>query len=144
MTTWDMRNDVPRIRTAYMQVPLHTENTGRYMLCSYPSALDHSIINIPEGVHRKTYSGVFLLNRKASVPPHSQGFDTFFTFRLSSPSLRCNSMDGVHTHCRSRGADGLAFVIQGDGSTALGKAGLVRRTPRKGTEQPWYVEARLL
>ncbi|CAM9677875.1 unnamed protein product, partial [Laminaria digitata] len=53
-----------------------------------------------------------------------EGFDTTFTFRLSSPSLRCNSMDGVHTHCRSRGADGVAFVVQGESSTALGKGGL--------------------
>ena len=36
-------------------------------------------------------------------------------------------MDGVHTHCRSRGADGVAFVVQGEGSTALGKSGLVRQ-----------------
>ncbi|CAM9433410.1 unnamed protein product, partial [Hapterophycus canaliculatus] len=53
-----------------------------------------------------------------------EGFDTTFTFRLSSPSLRCNTMDGVYTHCRSRGADGLAFVIQGEGPTALGQGGM--------------------
>lgn len=57
-----------------------------------------------------------------------QGFDTTFTFRLSSPSLRCNMMDGVHTFCRSRGADGLAFVVQGEGSTALGSGGKVKPT----------------
>ncbi|CAM9141429.1 unnamed protein product [Choristocarpus tenellus] len=53
-----------------------------------------------------------------------EGFDTTFTFRLSSPSLRCNIMDGVHTTCRSRGADGLAFVIQGEGPLALGDGGM--------------------
>lgn len=40
-------------------------------------------------------------------------------------------MDGVHTHCRSRGADGVAFVVQGDSSTALGKGGLVRQAPQQ-------------
>lgn len=34
-------------------------------------------------------------------------------------------MDGVHTHCRSRGADGLAFVLQGERPTALGRGGMV-------------------
>ncbi|CAM9683580.1 unnamed protein product, partial [Pylaiella littoralis] len=53
-----------------------------------------------------------------------EGFDTTFTFRLSSPSLRCNTMDDVYTHCRSRGADGVAFVVQGEGPTALGRSGM--------------------
>lgn len=68
----------------------------------------------------------------AFVSPR-QGFDTTFTFRLSSPSLRCNTMDGVYTHCRSRGADGVAFVVQGEGPTALGRGGMVRgREGEKG------------
>ncbi|CAM9353688.1 unnamed protein product [Discosporangium mesarthrocarpum] len=53
-----------------------------------------------------------------------EGFDTTFVFELSSPSLRCNVMDGVYTSCRSRGADGLAFVIQGEGPLALGDGGM--------------------
>jgi len=32
-------------------------------------------------------------------------------------------MDEVHTHCKSRGADGLAFVIQAFHETALGGPG---------------------
>eukprot|EP00588_Corethron_pennatum_P010231 CAMPEP_0194273704 /NCGR_PEP_ID=MMETSP0169-20130528/6988_1 /TAXON_ID=218684 /ORGANISM="Corethron pennatum, Strain L29A3" /LENGTH=173 /DNA_ID=CAMNT_0039016735 /DNA_START=154 /DNA_END=671 /DNA_ORIENTATION=+ len=32
-------------------------------------------------------------------------------------------MDGVHTHCRSRGADGLAFVIRGIGGRDIGGFG---------------------
>ncbi|KAF0694166.1 Aste57867_14926 [Aphanomyces stellatus] len=71
-----------------------------------------------------------------------EGFDTTFQFRLSNPSVHCNSMDDVYTHCRygrvslsqasaglrgvflddvttmtasharARGGDGLAFVVQ--------------------------------
>lgn len=64
------------------------------------------------------------------VYPPQQGFDTTFTFRISSPSIRCNIMDGVHTHCRSRGADGLAFVIQAEGPTSLGEGGMVSERGR--------------
>ncbi|CAN0477360.1 unnamed protein product, partial [Ectocarpus sp. 8 AP-2014] len=70
---------------------------------------------------RATSAGAAWYPREVTV---GEGFDTTFTFRLSSPSLRCNTMDGVYTHCRSRGADGLAFVIQGEGPTALGRSGM--------------------
>ena len=33
-------------------------------------------------------------------------------------------MDGVYTHCRSRGADGFAFVVHNMGSTELGNSGM--------------------
>merc|ERR1711871_326302 len=47
-----------------------------------------------------------------------EGFDTTFKFRVANPSLRCNFEDGVQTGCRSRGADGFAFVIQESGNVA--------------------------
>ena len=53
-----------------------------------------------------------------------EGFDTTFKFRLSNPSMVCGTMDDVNTHCRSRGADGFAFVIQNFDPLALGKAGM--------------------
>lgn len=52
-----------------------------------------------------------------------EGFDTTFVLRMSNPSVRCNLMDDVHTRCRSRGADGIAFVIQEDNIDALGARG---------------------
>ena len=52
-----------------------------------------------------------------------EGFDTTFTYRISNPSLRCNSHDDVYTHCRSRGADGFAFVLQANAKQALGGSG---------------------
>ena len=33
-------------------------------------------------------------------------------------------MDNVYTHCRSRGADGFAFVIQNEGLNELGQSGM--------------------
>ena len=53
-----------------------------------------------------------------------EGFDTTFTFHLSNPSLTCDVMDDVHTRCRSRGADGFAFVIQNEDGLALGRGGM--------------------
>ena len=52
-----------------------------------------------------------------------EGFDTTFTFRISSPSQKCDVMEDVYTMCRSRGADGFAFVIQNDNIEALGTGG---------------------
>jgi len=52
-----------------------------------------------------------------------EGFTTAFTFRVANPSLRCGQMDDAYTHCRSRGGDGLAFVIQGQSPRALGAGG---------------------
>ncbi|OQS06188.1 hypothetical protein THRCLA_01760 [Thraustotheca clavata] len=60
-----------------------------------------------------------------------EGFTTTFAFRLSNPSFHCKIMDDVATHCRSRGGDGFAFVIQnvdtsqiGNGGSGLGYAGM--------------------
>jgi hypothetical protein len=53
-----------------------------------------------------------------------EGFDTTFKFRISNPSMACTTMDDVYTNCRSRGADGFAFVIQNFDPLALGKAGM--------------------
>lgn len=52
-----------------------------------------------------------------------EGFDTTFVLRMSNPSVRCNLMDEVYTRCRSRGADGTAFVIQEASIDALGARG---------------------
>lgn len=52
-----------------------------------------------------------------------EGFTTAFTFRMANPSLRCGQMDDAYTHCRSRGGDGLAFVVQGQSPRALGAGG---------------------
>ena len=53
-----------------------------------------------------------------------EGFDTTFTFRISQPSFTCKSQDDVFTHCRSRGADGFAFVVHNSpNAKALGRGG---------------------
>lgn len=52
-----------------------------------------------------------------------EGFDTTFTFSIAEASLRCNLMDDTYTHCRARGGDGLAFVVQQQHPTALGAGG---------------------
>lgn len=52
-----------------------------------------------------------------------EGFDTYFTFEISNPSQKCDRLDDVNTFCRSRGADGLAFVLQNVAPDALGLAG---------------------
>jgi len=65
-------------------------------------------------------SGASWYRRKVNV---QEGFDTTITFEISNPSFKCNRMDDVNTYCRSRGADGFAFVVQNVGWTALGDAG---------------------
>jgi hypothetical protein len=66
-------------------------------------------------------SGAAWYPRKLNV---REGFETRFTMRMANPSLVCSRMDDVHTHCRSRGADGLAFVVQNDDPLALGVGGM--------------------
>eukprot|EP00606_Chrysophyceae_sp_TOSAG23-5_P001108 GSChrysophyteH2.ASY1.ANO1.525.1 assembled CDS len=65
-------------------------------------------------------SGAAWYRRKVDV---REGFDTRITFEISNPSQKCDRLDDVNTYCRSRGADGFAFVIQNVGTTALGLAG---------------------
>lgn len=65
-------------------------------------------------------SGSTWYRRKMNV---FEGFDTTFSFQISNPSLRCSQLEDVNTLCRSRGADGFAFVIQNTSPTALGLAG---------------------
>lgn len=65
-------------------------------------------------------SGSAWYRRKVNV---REGFDTSITFEISNPSQRCDRLDDVNTYCRSRGADGLAFVIQNVAPNALGNAG---------------------
>ena len=52
-----------------------------------------------------------------------EGFETRFTFEISNPSDRCNNMNDVYSWCRSRGADGIAFVIQNYGLGVVGDVG---------------------
>lgn len=52
-----------------------------------------------------------------------EGFDTTFVLRAANPSVRCNLMNDAYTWCRSRGADGFAFVVQEHRIDALGAAG---------------------
>ncbi len=65
-------------------------------------------------------SGSTWYKRKMNV---REGFDTSIRFEISNPSQKCDRLDDVNTYCRSRGADGFAFVIQNVGETALGLAG---------------------
>jgi hypothetical protein len=53
-----------------------------------------------------------------------EGFDTTFNFRITEASVRCDVMDDEYTHCRSRGGDGFALVLQGDSPYALGDGGM--------------------
>ena len=66
-------------------------------------------------------SGAAWYRRKIQV---REGFNTTFTFRVSNPSLRCHVMDDVYTHCRSRGSDGFALVVQNEHRLALGESGM--------------------
>ena len=52
-----------------------------------------------------------------------EGFDTTFIFQMANPSVKCVRQDDVNTFCRSRGADGLSFIIQDNSLVALGSAG---------------------
>jgi len=65
-------------------------------------------------------SGASWYGRKVNV---REGFDTLITFEISNPSQKCDRLDDVNTFCRSRGADGIAFVIQNVDITALGVSG---------------------
>lgn len=65
-------------------------------------------------------SGAVWYGRKMNV---HEGFDTTVRFKISNPSQKCDRMDDVNTYCRSRGADGWAFVLQNEALDALGLAG---------------------
>ena len=65
-------------------------------------------------------SGAVWYRRKENV---YEGFDTTFRFEISNPSFVCDRLNDVNTRCRSRGADGLAFVLQDVSPTALGLGG---------------------
>lgn len=65
-------------------------------------------------------SGAMWYRRKMDV---REGFDTEITFEISNPSQKCDRLDDVNTYCRSRGADGIAFVIHNEEFDALGNAG---------------------
>ena len=66
------------------------------------------------------HSGASWYRRKMNV---REGFDTYIKFQISNPSQKCTNLDDVNTYCRSRGADGLAFVIQNVAPDALGNGG---------------------
>jgi hypothetical protein len=61
--------------------------------------------------------GAVWYRRKMNV---RDGFDTRFSFRISNPSQRCKVMDDVSTYCRSRGADGFAFVLHNSSPSVIG------------------------
>lgn len=65
-------------------------------------------------------SGAAWYRRKMNV---REGFDTYFQVEISNPSQKCDRLDDVNTFCRSRGADGFAFVIQNVFPDALGNQG---------------------
>jgi len=65
-------------------------------------------------------SGAAWYGRRLNV---QEGFETVFRFRLAEGSLRCGTMDDAYTHCRARGGDGFAFVVQGQDPLALGAGG---------------------
>lgn len=52
-----------------------------------------------------------------------EGFETTFQFEISNPSFHCNQQNDVNTFCRSRGADGFAFIIQNSNLLSLGDNG---------------------
>lgn len=66
------------------------------------------------------HSGAIWYPRKMNV---GEGFDAYFEFEISLPSAKCSRMDDENTYCRSRGADGIAFVLQNTSDSALGNAG---------------------
>ena len=67
---------------------------------------EYQIIRLTDSAARQ--SGAAWYPHKVNV---REGFDTTFSFYLSSPSVVCNIMGDVNSLCRSRGADGLAFVL---------------------------------
>lgn len=69
---------------------------------------------------RARMSGAAWYRRKMNV---REGFDTYIKFEISNPSQKCDRLDDVNTFCRSRGADGFAFVIQNVYPDALGVQG---------------------
>jgi hypothetical protein len=52
-----------------------------------------------------------------------EGFDTTFVLRLANPSTACPGDQSFDPNCRSRGAGGIAFVLNGNGPLELGKGG---------------------
>ena len=64
--------------------------------------------------------GAAWYSRKMNV---REGFVTTFRFEISNPSQTCTVMDDAHTFCRSRGADGFAFVVHNGAPDALGREG---------------------
>lgn len=66
-------------------------------------------------------TGAVWYSRKQQV---REGFVMEFEYRISNPSTVCRIMDGVYTNCRSRGADGFAFVVHNMGSMELGSSGM--------------------
>ena len=85
----------------------HNHTAGTNKNTTSNSVEDYMILRLTGSAARK--NGAAWYPEKVNV---REGFDTTFSFYLSSPSVVCNIMAYVNTLCRSRGADGLAFVIQ--------------------------------
>ena len=99
---------------------------GEGIVIGIPSLLDHNATAKCGGSLRLTapfarLSGAGWYPREMNI---REGFDTTFRFRVTEPSTVCDFMDDVYTNCRSRGADGFAFVIQAESPVALGAAGM--------------------
>jgi hypothetical protein len=99
---------------------------GEGIVIGLPSLLDHNATAKCGGSLRLTapfarLSGAAWYPREMNI---REGFVTTFRFRITEPSTVCDFMDDVYTNCRSRGADGFAFVIQAESPVALGAAGM--------------------
>lgn len=90
----------------------HSSRSGNISSTNSSSSMNgssvdaYNIIRLTNSAARQ--SGAAWYPHKVNV---REGFDTTFSFYLSSPSVLCDIMGDVNSLCRSRGADGLAFVI---------------------------------
>lgn len=109
-------------------VRTNAEGVGQYyqVLFGEPSSISHPATESCGPAIRLTgsqsqLSGAAWYPRQMNV---REGLDTTFQFRISNPSTKCTFMDDAYTHCRARGGDGFAFVIQNHHEVALGKNGM--------------------
>jgi hypothetical protein len=87
-------------------------------------------LNVEEGFDTVTKASSFFFDlvgiwifKKKNTMDKFQPIRQVFRLRMASPSMRCAQMDDAFTHCRSRGGDGIAFVIQEQDPRALGAGG---------------------
>ena len=111
------------------EVP-HNGPSGEKKVKSYEDLLSNApgiVPKLPCGpalrltTNRQHLTGAAWYSRQQEI---REGFETTFTFRITNPSINCRFMDDVYTHCKSRGSDGFAFVIQAQSMYALGENGM--------------------